>query len=279
MKSVLVFLFIFISPTLFAQTNPIFKIIACSEGVSIGSIPVKAGMDVLPSNEIINIPVDGYIGVLTTDGYVKKISTLNVNVNEVLTEAKAEKFTRTGAVMGDGKFICIMGNEPMQTKGIQMFMSDTLFAWWAQRERGNFHALKLPPDQGKLVVINRQEQIYAEVETNKNSALLDISGWQTEAEPLGFYYAGRKSTIDGGWFTRVPSSIEKEIRKDIEFYKSDPDRFYYRFAIYQLNGLYQDAALQLYYIMTHNKPASEEMLNVFYARLAKEFDFSLIELK
>jgi hypothetical protein len=77
---ILLLLFVSIQFT-FSQSDPLFKIISCSEGALLDGVQVKPGQLVYPVSLKLQIPKKGYVGLITKDGYAHRFEkSLNINV-------------------------------------------------------------------------------------------------------------------------------------------------------------------------------------------------------
>jgi hypothetical protein len=58
----------------FSQSDPLFKIISCSEETLLDGIQVEPGQLVYASSAKLQIPKNGYAGIITIDGYAFKFT-------------------------------------------------------------------------------------------------------------------------------------------------------------------------------------------------------------
>lgn len=209
---VIIFLILFLtSPLVKAQSNLLFKIISCSEGVTLDGVEVKPGLIVYDNSIKLEIPKKGYAGVITIEGYAHKLGK-SIKVKSINGAAKysnreskpfwggatyrMDDFTIIGApsnqfaqILGDSVFFLFKSNYNKNPPFIGIFsnmfddvlLSDTIKSNWKifgvgdllKKEGAILFTIESNKYRSERILIKRSEKLNA----NLN---LDLAGIQND---------------------------------------------------------------------------------------------------
>lgn len=254
----------FVSGISFAQS---YRIITCSEGITVAGNTVTPGMIIEHSSEKINIPTGGYVGLITNEG---DIGTLHspTPLDNLGRLMRREKLMSTGALHDDRPVVLPL----IPANSNDEIMGDSLFAYW--------HFQSELREQPRVVeIINAHGDLLLSLPYKDQWTIFGISDWRATEQSVIIQLKGSKKILSGSMMSvRIGASKRDLIIKQLEPFSADPDKLFYECAVYELNGLYYDRSMAIYRIMSCNQVAGDSFLKSYFDRLNRETMLRVVKI-
>lgn len=258
------FILILTSISALAQPKPLFKIISCSEGVTVDGVEAKPGEIIFSNSKKLNIPKGGYAGVITLDGYAYQLLR-GISVKEVPSNVKynvESRFRPKGAVNRSmPKSFEIAGF--MSNEFSEIYGDSILIAF------KSYYKIKPP---FKVTFISMYEETIAEYQINRTWEVFSSDSlFKHEAAFLfGISAKDRKQSAEEYSFVKqIRPSLKTKL--DIDFPKLDSNPVTL-LAFYEVNKLFGDHIFQLYKIeMSKEELILDEFLSAYLARTKAKY--------
>ena len=248
----------------FSQGDPLFKIISCSEGVTLDGNEVIPGQVVYSNSMKLEIPKKGFAGVMTIEGYAailtKSFKTKFINWS--IEYSKKESWHRDVYSIQDFKIQGDFGNQFAQISGDSVF-----FAFKVNYKMDSPITAKFLTMFDEVVLSDTIESNWKVFNVNKlleNEAaiLFELSSNTYRSEKILL----RKINIE------LLSKVNLEIARI-------QDDLIAKLALYELNDLYHDHLFQLYKIQTAKNLNLDPISAAYLAKQKEKYQLDQYNLK
>lgn len=259
---VIIFLILFLTSQLAnAQTNPLFKIISCSEGVTLDGVEVKPGLIVYPNSIKLEIPKNGYAGVMTIEGYASSLkeSEMVKSIN-----GKAKPFL-VGSVIHETPYFTIIGAPSNQFAQIA---GDSVFLCFKVNYKID------PPYIVKFLTMFDEVVLSAAIESNW--MIFDIKRLLENEPAILFQLSSNAYQSENILFKKINQELLSKVRLEIT---RIPDDLIAKLALYELNKLFYDHLFQLYKIETTKNLNLDPISAAYLAKRREKYQLDQYNLK
>jgi hypothetical protein len=254
------FFYLIICISTVGQPKPLFKIISCSERVTVDGVEAKPGEIIFSNNDKLNIPKGGYACVITLDGYVYKFLR-GISVNRVLGSIRynVESRLRTGAVHRSVPYFEIAGYANDQHSDV--FGDSILIAF-------KCYYKDKPPF--KITFVNLFDDQIAQYELDQTWEIFSVDSLLKQEPALLFHISSEVNKSDLSPLVKKIRPMSKtQLDFDLGRLNHEPVSL---LALFEINKLYYDHIFQLYKIETSkNELILDEFLTAYLARTRSKY--------
>lgn len=248
----------------FSQGDPLFKIISCSEGTLLDGIQIKPGQLVYASSMELAIPKNGYVGVITIDGYAHsfdkdvKTSLINKRVRKIFEKSKF----RSGAVLRNSsnpfEFI---GDIPVQFSNIY---GDSVFIAF----KGNYND---DPPPFKITFLNMFDDILLIDTLNDNCKVFNVKNLLKDEKAILYKVNSANHESDLKLIKLLNPGFISKVSFDFARLVRDPAT---TLALYEINSLYFDLIFHLYKTEKLEVINLDQISTAYLARIKDKYQLS-----
>jgi len=266
---VIIFLILFLTSQLAnAQSYPLFKIISCSEGVTLDGVEVKPGLIVYDNSIKLEIPKKGYAGVITIEGYAhklgKSIKVKSINGAAKYSNRESKPFWLRGAIISIDYFT-VIGAPQNQFAQI---MGDSVFFHF----RSNYN--ENPPFTG--IFLNMFDDVLLSDTLKGNWKIFDIGDLLKKEGAILFRIESSKNKSIQYLIKSGDQKLEAKINFEINRVHND---LIAKLALHELNNLYYDHLFQLYKIETTKNLNLDPISAAYLAKRREKYQLDQYNLK
>ena len=247
----------------FSQDDVLFKIITLSFGVNVDGGAVAVGDEITGKSKMISIPKNGYLGIVTADGYLYELRS-SMAVAEVNPFIKSKQLIPTGA---KNRPYPMPLDIPLGMAPPRAFLlGDSLFITWEEDQEKD----RLVGINYSIKFRNRDDEVLSEQEIDHNWLLANMNQLLTDNEYVLLDIQSKKTRSSGYVVVRRFKDDDQKIRDDIGRLGEHPDPAMLCAAL-DLNNFSHDRNFVLYKMISqrHQTPG---LLGIYVARLAAQVD-------
>jgi hypothetical protein len=272
-KYIIIAFLLSLTSNAFTQNDVAFKVVSFSNGVTIDGAAPTIGENVTKDKKHIEVPAGGYLGGITADGNIFKI-TQSSNVNRVMANSQ---------VRPEQKFYYVYPQHitvSSVSKANRIIAGDSLFLNWKVDQED-------ADDSTTIKVSDILYQEIASVKVKNNYVLLDIAPLLNQYPNVvlelmcdvtlrGCTPAVAHSGLLG--LQRPNGEQLAAISFDLQRLPQTSDRLFYESALYLLNDFTYDSSVCLYKILRSKQTTNDPLLRNFFDWLTKKYDLHQIKL-
>jgi hypothetical protein len=272
MRYIVFVLFVAIASNSLAQSDVMFRVVSFSEGVTIdGEVPT-VGANVTKDQKRIEVPTNGYLGGITSDGEVFKI-TGSTGVNRVKANNKMRKVVPFTYAYPNHIIVSSV------SRGNREVVGDTLFFNWKVDDQ----------DAEELVTIKFSDLFYNElvsVRVGNNNGLFVIGPLFSQTPNVIFELTclvnikGRSPKEAHSGLLGLERPKEERLARikfDLQRLPQTSDRLFYESALYLLNDYTYDSSLCLYKILKSKQATADPILAKYYQVMFDKSDLKSVK--
>jgi hypothetical protein len=251
----------------FSQSDPLFKIINCSEGVTLDGNEVAAGQVVYSNSLKLEIPKKGYANVMTIEGYAYGLEQ-NVRVslvNETIKNNKGVRKAPIHPVYAHPEIFRILGD------GSSVIYEDSIFF-------AVFDLYGIGPPYS-LVFKNVHDEVVFQDTLDLNWKIYSVKSLLTKGKALLYRVTSIKSSNDFNnpqnyAFIKRDERAIKKISQKLEFHN-----IVELAALYELYNLEYDHLFQLYKVETSKNLTLDPISIAYLAKRREKYQLDQYNLK
>jgi hypothetical protein len=247
----------------FAQPKPLFKIISCSEGVSVDGTQIIPGDIVYSNSNKLNIPEKGYLGILTIQGHTHLL-TKSSKVVAVDKEIKARVERRSRGIGAIHRPIPdrfkIAGDANIRNS--EIFGDSIIIAFKS-------HYKSLPPF--KLTFLNMHDERISEYEINQTWKVFSTDTLFKREEAIMYQISSGNKTENEilPFIKKITPTRRQRLNSDFQRLNKNAVM---QLAFFEINRLYYDHIFQLYKMETSKTElVLDEFLSAYLARTKAKY--------
>lgn len=248
-----------------AQSNPLFKIISCSEGVTLDGVEVKPGLIVYDNSIKLEIPKNGYAGVMTIEGYAHvfaknvKTNLINKKVRKIFERPTVRPW---GAVHRSSpypfKFAGDIRNQFSNIYGDSVFIA---FKCYYNDD----------PPPFKITFLNMFDDILNIDTLNNNWKVFNVRNL-LNSEIAILYKVNSARHGSDIMLIKLPSKeFISKVSFDFERLVKDPAT---QLALYEIKGLYYDQIFFLYKLEKHESFDLDAISAAYLSKTREKYQLS-----
>lgn len=249
----------------FSQGDPLFKIISCSEGVTLDGNEVIPGQIVYSNSIKLEIPKKGFAGVMTTEGYAA-ILTKSFKAKLVNWSIEyANRETRSSAVIATVPWFTIPGQFSNQFSYIS---GDSVFFGFKANYKMD------SPITAKFLTMFDEVVLSDTIESNWK--VFNVNKLLENEAAILFELSSNTFTSEKILLVKIKKELLMKVKFEIARIQDD---LIAKLALYELNDLYHDHLFQLYKIETTKNLNLDLISTAYLAKRREKYQLHQYNLK
>lgn len=249
--------------TVYSQNEVLFKVITLSYGTNIDGNVIGVGDDVTAASKNIIIPKDGYLGVVTADGFAYELRN-SIAVADVKAFVKGQQPVPTGAKLRTQR--SYLNIYPANAAYGIVIYGDSLFMSWEEDLEKN----RVAGIEYELKIGNRYDSELDSKTLEHNWIVIDLKPYFQLDDRVGILILSKKTRATGEASAKHETTFPQKLQTDLERLNDHHD-LAMLCAVLELNKAVHDRNFVVYKFMTRGHKTSG-VLGTYMGLLMRDID-------